>query len=163
MQTTLYPKTRRAADPRPLKPGKNNMKLGWIVRKGPLKGARIFALALEERATCPASCGLWQRCYGNHMPFAARQVVNEHLLLTINAQLDELCARYPKVLVRLHVLGDFPSVAYVEFWDAQLFAHPNLYIWGYTHHLPDSPIGQAIARLCAHPRCRILHSQEVLE
>ena len=43
-----------------LKGGENNTKIGGMVLVGALKGARIVSLALEERATCPTSCALWE-------------------------------------------------------------------------------------------------------
>ena len=154
-QGAFYPRRVRHGDPAPLKPGRWNRKLGGVVRRGPLKGARIFTLTLEERATCPDSCQLRRgACYGRNMPFAWRHAVSPALLAAIHRQLARLTAR-GKVLVRLHVLGDFPSVAYVQFWRAELAVYPNLYLFGYTHWRPETPIGAAIQELNRHPRAAI--------
>jgi hypothetical protein len=53
-----------------------NIKLGKKVTKGHLKGARIFTLTLEERATCDSECEHWLDCYGNNMPFGHRFKAN---------------------------------------------------------------------------------------
>ena len=45
-----------------LKCGRNNSKIGGDVLVGRLRGARIFTLTLEERATCPRSCAMWRAC-----------------------------------------------------------------------------------------------------
>jgi hypothetical protein len=55
-----------------LAPGAWSPKLGGRVTKGPLAGAYIRSLTLEERATCPRSCENWARCYGNNMHLAVR-------------------------------------------------------------------------------------------
>jgi hypothetical protein len=158
---TRYLSQRTVGDPRPLKRARYNHKIGNRVKRGPLKGALVFCLTLEERATCSVTCGQWEVCYGNHMPWAKRHQVSEELLLTINAQLDDLCSKHQKILVRLHVLGDFASPEYVEFWQAQLIAHPNLWAYGYTHWPPESRVGTAIQRLLnSNPKCRILQSED---
>jgi hypothetical protein len=51
-------------------------------------------------------------------------------------------ARYPTgFVVRLHILGDFYSEEYAEFWRLAFIKYPALRIWGYTHVPTDSPIG----------------------
>lgn len=132
----------------PFKPGGNNKKLGKSVVKGRLAGAPIFSLTLEERATCPRSCRHWLSCYGNNMHWAFRYRVDDKLLDAIGRQLNDLSKRHPTgYLVRLHALGDFPTVAYVELWRRWLEIHPALHVFGYTAHPIDSPIGAAIRRL----------------
>lgn len=130
--------------------GENNQKLGSIVTKGRFKGYKIHTLTLEERATCPASCLHWTDCYGNHMNWAKRV---DHTAPTFLGRVESeiaalLAARPQGVLLRLHVLGDFYSSDYVDFWREMLDRHPKLAIWGYTawHSLLD-PIGVDIASL----------------
>jgi hypothetical protein len=55
-----------------LKGGENSRKIGKTVTKGKLKGFPIFTLTLEERATCPRTCEVFDSCYGNGMPYAQR-------------------------------------------------------------------------------------------
>lgn len=131
-----------------LKPGYHNVKLGGIVHKGHLRGYHIYSLTLEERKTCPRSCERWEDCYGNNMGMADRFAYTPELLKRITVELDKLLAKdIPGVLVRLHVLGDFPSQPYVDFWRGLLDRHPRLSVYGYTAHDRDSPIGYHIALL----------------
>lgn len=129
--------------------GHSNVKIGRDVRKGKFKGYWIYALALEERATCPRSCEHWQSCYGNNMPFAKRVDHKDPAFLpALEAELDVLLDRHKVgVLVRLHALGDFYSEAYLDFWRRMLEKHHCLAVYGYTAHLPDTFLGAGIAGL----------------
>ena len=119
---------------------------GRYVKKGKLKGAEVYTLTLTERETCPTSCGHWDDCYGNNMPFAHRLEHGRELEDRLIEEVGEKCRKAAdkgrKVLVRLHVLGDFYSVGYVQLWRKLLVLHKNLYVWGYTHHTAEtnSPI-----------------------
>ena len=121
-----------------------DIKLGKKVTKGKLKGAKIYILTLEERATCDNSCEHWLDCYGNNMPFAHRFIVNDALMVSIERDLDELDSKGKSYLVRLHILGDFPDLKYVMFWQKQLAKRPLLNIYGYTRNHPTKPLGLAI-------------------
>ena len=130
--------------------GQNNQKLGNIVTKGRFKGYRIHTLTLEERKTCPASCLHWTDCYGNHMNWAKRVDHTDPAFLgLVESEIAALLRERPQgVLLRLHVLGDFYSSDYVDFWREMLDRHPKLAIWGYTawHSFLD-PIGVDIRAL----------------
>ena len=143
--------------------GANNRKLGDIVTKGRFKGYKIYQLSLEERATCPRSCHHWFDCYGNNMPFAKRvDHTDPDFLGLLETELDRLAStRGGKgVMVRLHVLGDFYSEDYVDFWWRMLDKHANLAVWGYTARKPADPIGQVLAGMGSWfgDRCRIRES-----
>ncbi len=144
---TMYPKSVKLLSDYPhsvLKQSKN-AKLSKdrlpIIKKGKFKGYVIYTLTLEERATCPRSCYHWDNCYGNNMMFAHRLQHGSDLEQRIKKEIEELCGTYKGVIVRLHVLGDFYSRAYVWTWAELLFAFDNLAIWGFTGHAPDSDIG----------------------
>jgi hypothetical protein len=111
---------------------------GRYVKKGKLKGAEVYTLTLTERETCPQSCGHWDDCYGNNMPFAHRLEHGKELENRLFDEVGEKCRKAAekgrKVLVRLHVLGDFYSTDYVLLWRTLMVLHDNLYVWGYTHH-----------------------------
>jgi hypothetical protein len=131
-----------------------NVKLGKRVTKGKLSGFPILTLTLEERATCPASCIHWADCYGNNMMNATRYAGDDALLQQIEADLTHYQAKYPKgFLVRLHVLGDFFSVAYVAQWAKWLSMFPALHVYGYTANQYDAidsrerAIGEALLSL----------------
>jgi hypothetical protein len=127
-----------------LKSGKNSRKLGEIVEKGRWKGQRIFSLTLEERETCPRSCLEWASCYGNNMNWSSRISDDGTLTRRLWGELASLNAEYPAgFVVRLHVLGDFYSTEYVQFWRQALDDFPGLNIFGFTARL-DDPIGRAL-------------------
>lgn len=140
---TVFPS--RVADPTPaervLKDGASNAKIGGDVLVGWLKGAHIVTLTLEERATCPRACALWRSCYGNSMQFSRRWRHGPALEAAIEREVAELCARHERVLVRLHVLGDFYSLGYLRLWGGLLRRHPGLHVFGFTAWAPDTEIG----------------------
>ncbi len=119
--------------PRFLVSGHNNPKLGRAVMKGPRTGWPIFHVTLEERATCPRSCAQWSTCYGNTMPYARRHTPDADFLAAFKAEVITVARAYPKgLLIRLHALGDFFSLAYVEAWAGLLKILPQLHVFGYT-------------------------------
>lgn len=132
--------------------GHSNVKIGRDVRKGALRGYWIYTLSLEERATCPSSCEFWRTCYGNSMPLAKR-VDHTHpaFLERLEAEIVALLATRGRkgILIRLHALGDFYSVDYVNFWWRMLRDHPRLALFGYTARSPWDAIGERIDYLNA--------------
>lgn len=131
-----------------LKPGAHQRKLGPRVLKGPWKGMPIYSLTLEERATCPDDCALLANCYGNHMGRSIRYRHGSELEGQIGLELVELQHKYPGgFVIRLHVLGDFYSLAYVQFWRRALATFPALRVFGYTARGRNDAIGREIAAL----------------
>lgn len=143
---TKYRKSVKPPTPTMLKPGKNNAKLGGVIKKRKWKGLPIYSLTLEERASCPTHCEQWNNCFGNNMPFAHRyDHTHPDFLPLLEAHIQTLLDKHPQgLVVRLHVLGDFYSPEYVDFWRQQLSIHPNLNAFGYTHHRATHPIGKQI-------------------
>jgi hypothetical protein len=128
-----------------LRPGSDSRKLGSVVQKGPWAGMPIYSLTLEERATCPDDCALYRGCYGNAMQLARRIAHGPELERRLEIELDGLRWQHPMgFAVRLHMLGDFFSVGYVDKWSSWLRAIPHLRVFGYTARKPDSLIGKAI-------------------
>lgn len=112
-----------------------NIKLGKIVKKGKHKGKRILTLTLIERETCTNECEHYLTCYGNNMPFAHRFEVNEAFMLRLESDIEYYVKKYPEgILIRLHVLGDFESIQYVEFWNRMLHTYSSIAIYGYTRN-----------------------------
>lgn len=157
--TTRFLARRRASAgvDRLLIDGANNRKIGGKVFKGALRGVPVFTLTLEERATCPRSCRHWLDCYGNVMNWPNRIQPDRDLTILLSAELRKLCARHERILVRLHVLGDFFSVPYVAFWRGMLDLLPGLHVYGYTARV-EGPIAREIAEMNRHPRCWIRFS-----
>lgn len=136
---------------RVLKTGDQSRKLGKIVQKGHLRSAPIFSLTLEERATCPRTCAAWTFCFGNNMQAAERITAGADLEAALWAELVALQAAHPRgFLVRVHVLGDFYSVGYVDLWRLALSAFHALHVFGFTARDPiTDPIGVALNDLAA--------------
>jgi len=130
-----------------LKPINTNSKIGKgsnVIIKGKWKGFPLFGLTLEERKTCPP-CIHEDDCYGNNTPFAHRFQPGKDLELRIAQEIDDLAKRYPRgFAVRLHILGDFYSLRYVALWFTLIKKYPNLHVYGYTAHDPNSDMGSAI-------------------
>ncbi len=146
-RTTVYPSTIiHARDvPRLLIDGRNNYKTGDRVVKGPWEGGKIFTLTLPERMTCPRHCNHWLDCYGNAMPFSRRILPSVDLVTRLDQELWHHTHKYKRVVVRLHVLGDFFSVEYVKSWTKFLALYENLHVFGYTAWRQTDQIGIEIA------------------
>ena len=147
LTTTRFKKSIKSpSEGRVLKPGSNNKKLGFGITANKWRGKKLYSLTLTERDTCPKSCHHWENCYGNNMPFAHRFDTNG-LEAKLRQEIDGLMAKHTKgIVVRLHVLGDFYSVGYVEFWASMLQRWPKrLAVFGYTAREPHTAIGKRIA------------------
>lgn len=148
---TLFPSTVAApADrTRVLISGFNSPKTGRLITKGRWKGFPIYTLTLEERATCPTSCVHWRSCFGNQMHFAVRIRHGDDLHTKLQEEVCALAGEHPKgFAVRLHVLGDFYSVEYVDLWRLLLIAYPQLHVFGFTARWQrDDPIAVALIKL----------------
>lgn len=146
---TLFPS--RVIDaseaPRLLVPGYNSAKIGGRIVKGPWAGLHIFTLTLEERATCPTSCGLWSSCYGNAMPMPRRHRDDGTLIERLGAEINALLrlrVHRRGIAVRLHVLGDFYSAAYARAWLGWMKAYPGLHVFGFTAWQHGTEIGDIV-------------------
>lgn len=131
---TLYPMTVTQDVSNILKSAVNSSKIGGVVLKGKWKGMPIFTLTLQERATCPTACSHWRSCFGNKMHHAIRiDHAAPEFEMALVRQVSRLARQYPRgFVVRLHVLGDFFSVRYVQLWSAMLDTIPALNVFGYS-------------------------------
>lgn len=138
----------------------NNAKLGNgvpVVAKGKWRGMAAFALTLEERKTCDPGCQMRQECYGNNMRFTTR-VSNDDpaaLMAKIEGEVRDLLRTYGKILVRLHVLGDFFSPEYAAFWAGLVRRYPGLHLFGFTQWPRDSDLGRAVQAINDADRERV--------
>lgn len=157
---TIFPSRVMHPDdsPRLLISGINQRKIGVRVTKGRWKGFPLYTLTLEERATCPRTCGEWSTCYGNNMNWSRRHIGGIDLETRLIDEIVDLEKRHPRgFAVRLHILGDFYSIAYATLWRHLLAEVPALHIFGFTARQPDDPIARVIASMNAdYPgRCAI--------
>jgi len=160
--STRFQKSIRSVDGNTiLKQGSNNKKLGFKITSKKWRGKKLFSLTLIERETCPPSCHHWEDCYGNNMPFAHRFSTNG-LTDKLEIEIAALMKKHPQgIVIRLHVLGDFYSVDYVNFWDEMLWKYSSLCLFGYTGREEESRIGKAIQELNRKfsERCVIRYSR----
>jgi hypothetical protein len=141
------------------KSGEHNRKIGARVVKGAWAGFPVFTLTLEERATCPRDCAHFRDCYGNNMNWSVRVTADEMLTDRLEGEIWRLAMKHPHgFVVRLHVLGDFYSTDYVQFWHSMLRLYEPLRIYGYTARSRSSDIGAGIAAMNRSPRCFIRFS-----
>jgi hypothetical protein len=152
-----------------LKSGGNNRKIGAVIRKGKWKTFPTYTLTLEERATCPISCRHWRSCYGNGMnlPMAIRWWHGAELERHLKREVAALAREHPNgFAVRLHTLGDFYSVGYVELWRSLLERNSALHVWGYTARweVETDPIAAALVSLVKRhwDRCAIRFSNATI-
>ena len=140
---------RSATDQWALKCGENSAKIGGEILKGRWRGFPVYTLSLEERRTCARTCHHWRSCMGNRMNWADRVAAGPDLEWRLKREVALLDIEHPDgFAVRLHMLGDFYSVAYVNLWCALLQRHTALHVWGYTaRHDKNDPIAAALLSL----------------
>lgn len=132
------------------KSGHNSSKIGKTITKGKWKGFEVYTLTLEERATCPKSCKHWRSCYGNNMQFAQRFAHGSELERKIVYEVAALARRHPGgFAIRLHTLGDFYSVRYVNLWKILLDECRQLHVFGFSARWDYSgdPVAKALIDL----------------
>ena len=131
-----------------LQSGAGQSKLGSHVTKGAWKGFPIYAITLEERATCPRTCKMWVSCFGNNMHRAKRMRHGAKLERKLWGELSALQGRHPNgFVVRAHLLGDWYSLGYLDLWHEALVHFPALRVFGYTAWPHHTKIGRAVRNL----------------
>ena len=81
------------------------------------------------------------------MPFAHR-FTTKNIDLILEREIESLIEKHPEgIVIRLHVLGDFFDLEYVNFWEEMLLKHPKLCLFGYTAREHDEYIGKALMLL----------------
>jgi hypothetical protein len=155
---TIHPKMRKSPlESIILKPASNNSKLGKgenVITKGHWRGMPMYGISLEERATCPSTCEQWASCFANNM-YGAHRIDHTHpeFLEQLERELLAKALTYRwGFVIRVHVIGDYYSKEYAEFWVKLHDSIPQLHIFGFTHHLRDGDIGQVIEAANGSPR-----------
>lgn len=157
---TLFPSRVFDDPPRILVSGHNSRKIGKMVTKGEWKGMPIYTLTLEERATCDPNCWIRASCYGTGMPFARRVRNSYKFECDLVGEVADLAKDHPQgFVVRLHVLGDFYSVRYVEIWRQLLEYVPALHVFGYTNRSDEIADAVAAMNWQFRGRCLIRYSR----
>ena len=145
--------------------GKGNLKLGLNVYTysrlpgHPSNRALGAGRFYNERGTCPGATDECQRiCY------AARPVTEAGLVRDMwegNSDVSDV----PPIpadatLLRLHVSGDFDSVAYIENWIQRLKESPGTTCWAYTRSWRVPELLLALERLRALPNMQLFASMD---
>lgn len=123
--------------------GRQSPKLGHRITKGRHKGLTMRYVTLEEGRTCPSSCAIRSSCYGGNMNLAKRILWRGEV--TGKGIADAIEHSSPS-LIRLHTLGDFPSLKYARRVLSALLAGGSA-AFGFTHHAPETPTGADIAEM----------------
>jgi hypothetical protein len=113
------------------------------------------------KGTCPGSSPECEAiCYAKR-PVAEEGAVHE--MWKLNSQTEDVPTSFPDgcTLVRLHVSGDFTSVAYIEGWIRLCEANPDVRVWGYTRSWRVPELLPGLERLRALPNVQLLASMDV--
>jgi len=148
--TTIHPKYvfDAANYPHNIIKKSSNKKLGKKITKGIWAGLPMYTLTLVERETCSDSCEHWLNCYMNNVAYAHRFKGNQALMDRMEKQLPDMASKHKRgFVIRLHIGGDFWSVAYVLWWAKMLRLYPLMRIYGYSRWHPDTAIGKALELL----------------
>jgi hypothetical protein len=109
-----------------------------------LLGLPRFTLCLEAHASCAPGCPRRRSCPGKDAGFRPGSAVEDALA----ADLRILSGRHPGgFALRLHRLGDFYDLGYLERWAGWLREVPEVHVHGATGWPPDSEIGARILTL----------------
>lgn len=122
--------------------GAQNPKLGRVVSKGPHKRLPMRYVTLEEGRTCPTDCALRSRCYGGNMPLAKRITWRGE---KTGEGIAEAIRTSKPCMIRLHNLGDFPSIKYARSV-LEALKESGSAAFGFTHWSPSTTIGYALRR-----------------
>lgn len=104
--------------------------------------------------TCPGSTDTCeQMCYAKRVGGVVRTVWRENSNRADVPPIPVDCTR-----LRIHVGGDFDSVAYIENWIARLTERPDVRAWGYTRSWRVAELLPALERLRALPNLQLFAS-----
>lgn len=142
----------------------HNPKLGGdIERRGTAPSRVVY---LEEYGTCSDQCRFKRdgNCWGENSK-ADRFIVTEMFWTKVEHEIVILSLLHSRWFLRLHGLGDFFSVEYVERWIALATKYEQMWVWGFTGRRRDSNIGHAIQSAMDRfgPRWRTLWSEQVAQ
>jgi hypothetical protein len=147
---TIHPTARRSPlETTILKSVAANSKMGKgsnVITKGRWRGMPMFCMSLEERKTCYTGCQQWATCFANNSAFAHRiDHTHPQFLEKLDLEIAEKALVYRHgFVIRPHIVGDFYSPEYAQFWLDQVTKHKNLRIFGFTHWPRASLIGLVI-------------------
>lgn len=109
----------------------------------------------NENGTCPgATTGCEAICYAKRIRGAVRDIYLR------NGGDDVPAIPAPCQLLRIHISGDFDSVAYIERWIARLGERPDVVAWAYTRSWRVPELLLSLERLRALPNVQLFASMD---
>lgn len=123
-------------------------------------GSGVFTYSRLPHATCP---GRTTACEA--MCYADRVVAESGAVAAVWAR-NSATEAVPEALpdgcrlLRLHVSGDFTSVAYIDGWTALLSRYPDVTVWAYTRSWRVPKLLPALERLRALPKVQLFASMD---
>jgi hypothetical protein len=149
---TIFPTTVNDMDNprvlRLLKSGHNSRKIGKVVTKGKMKGFPIFTLTLEERATCPRTCEVFDSCYGNGMPYAQRLKHGPRSKSDCGTSWRTRRLPTHKASLSASTSSGISTPPITQSFGRRRSKRiPALHVFGYTARDPQSDIGQVICEM----------------
>jgi hypothetical protein len=127
--------------------GRGNTKIGMSVY--------TYSRHAGMRATCPGSTPLCEAiCYAKRIGGEVLRVYDR------NAGSDVPPIPADAKLLRIHVSGDFNSVAYVESWIARLVERPDVQAWAYTRSWRVPELLPVLEQLRAVPNMQLFASMD---
>lgn len=139
--------------------GSGNLKLGFGVYTYSRPAGRPQILNNGHTnwgGTCPGSTDECENiCYAKKVRGIVHDKVYVPNMLTVVPPIP-VDARY----LRLHVSGDFDSVAYIQNWRAQLSIRPDVFCWAYTRSWRVPELLAALEQLRLLPNVQLFASMD---
>lgn len=132
--------------------GCGNLKIG--------AGVFTYSRLAGAAATCPGATAECEAiCYAKRIDGVVRAVYarnseDEHAPVTIPTLPEHT------KLLRIHISGDFDTIAYVHAWTAQLRARPDVTAWAYTRSWRVPELLPALEALRALPNMQLFASMD---
>jgi len=139
---------------------------GVSIGEGNGKVGDVYTFSLPSRLTCPgASTWCRKHCYAyryeRHRPACQRAYQRNHVLAKNPEEFVRIMTgALPRLMpcMRIHVAGDFMSVAYVEAWIEVCKAYPQTRFWAYTRSWNVSELLEPLERLRLLPNMELFGS-----
>lgn len=108
------------------------------------------------KGTCPGSTvGCEAICYAKRIAGPVRSIHSDNSERDDVPPIPDACR-----LLRIHVSGDFDTVAYVDAWVSRLEARPDVTAWAYTRSWRVPSLVPALERLRALPNMQLFASMD---
>jgi len=136
--------------------GSGNLKLGFGVYTYSRLPGHPAEGELSVGGTCPGSTAECEAiCYAKRVRGIVRSVIWTRNGSDVVPPIPVDCQ-----VLRIHVSGDFDSVAYINNWEARLVERPDVTAWAYTRSWRVSELLPALCRLQRLPNLQLFASMD---